>query len=81
VSARAFRAKDASGTVWTVVLNQGAQALTFTVDFSALGKTTGTVTFHQFSSAQLDTVTGTGTLSGGKVTFTVPAHAIVQVQA
>jgi hypothetical protein len=39
------------------------------------------VTFHQYSSAQLDRVTGTGTLSGGKVTFTAPAHSIVQVQA
>jgi hypothetical protein len=81
VSARAFTAKDAAGTVWTEVLNSGAQSLTFTVDLSALGKTTGTVTFHQFSSSQLDTVTGTGTLSGGKVTFAVPAHSIVQVQA
>jgi hypothetical protein len=81
VSARAFSAKDASGTVWTEVLNSGAQNLTFTVDLSALGKTTGTVTFHQYSSADLDIVTGTGTLSGGKVTFSVPAHSIVQVQA
>lgn len=81
VSARAFTAKDASGTIWTEVLNSGAQDLSFTVDLSALGKTTGTVTFHQYSSADLDIVTGTGTLSGGKVTFTVPAHSIVQVQA
>jgi hypothetical protein len=81
VSARAFAAKDSGGTVWSEVLNQGAQTLTFTLDLGAVGKTSGTVTFHEYSSSHLDTVTGTGTLSGGKVTFSVPAHSIVQVQA
>ena len=81
VNLRAFAAKDANGTVWTELLNQSAQTQTITLDPSALGKTTGTVTFHEYSAAHLDEATGTATLAGGTVTFSVPKNAIVQVQA
>jgi hypothetical protein len=72
-------AKDpVTGTIY-VEFFTGTAGATVNLDLSALGATTGTVTFRQYSATYADVVTGTGTLSAGKVTFTVPKNTIFQV--
>jgi len=79
VSIRAIAAKDlVTGTLYVEIFNQTAQTQTITLDLSAFGLT-GTVTYREYSVANNDAVTGTGTLSGGIVTLNIVKNAIVQV--
>jgi hypothetical protein len=66
--------KDSAGHYYLIACNSGSPAVTVTADLSAL-ITTGTGTQWEFSSAHSDGIVGSPTLSGGKVTFTVPANA------
>ena len=66
--------KDSAGHYYLIACNTGSPAVTMTADLSAL-ISSGTGTQWEFSSSNNDVVVGTPTLSGGKVTFSIPATA------
>jgi hypothetical protein len=67
-----------TGTLYVELVNKSTQNHTVTLDLSAHAAT-GTVTFRQYSATYKDAVTGTASLVNGRVTFSVPKSAVVQV--
>jgi hypothetical protein len=66
--------KDSAGHYYLIACNSGSPGVTVTADLSAL-ITTGTGTQWEFSSANNDVIVGSPSLSGGKVTFSIPSNA------
>jgi len=66
--------EDSSGHYYLIADNSGSPGVTVTADLSAL-ITSGTGTQWEFSSQNNDVVVGSPTLSGGHVTFSIPAGA------
>ncbi|MGQ9779458.1 MAG: hypothetical protein ACUVRM_06230 [Bacillota bacterium] len=72
-------AKDqTTGTLYVEIINKSAQPQAITLDLSA-HTTSGTVTFREYSANKKDEVIGSGVLSNGKITFTMPKSSILQV--
>jgi hypothetical protein len=77
VGVYAIAAKDQPGALYVEVFNRSAQPHTITLDLGA-HRRRGSVTFREYSAQVKDAVTGTASLDEGRVTFALPASAIVQ---
>jgi hypothetical protein len=78
---RTMVTRDAQHVYVLVLRNDAGTADTVSVDMTAIGSGTGTVTVWEYSAENKDTVVETPMMTGGQFTFAVPADGLSLAQA